>query len=62
MTARISSRELMIVAIALAALLDFSATWLAAHFLLSICPFLIIAGAYQIAARSLRACARSTVR
>jgi hypothetical protein len=29
MTARISSRELMIVAIALAALLDFSANWLA---------------------------------
>ena len=36
MTARIMSRELMIVAIALAALLDFSANWLAAHYLVPI--------------------------
>jgi hypothetical protein len=35
MTARITSRELMIVAIALAALLDFSANCLAAHALVS---------------------------
>ena len=62
MTARITSRELMIVAFALAALLDFSANWLAAHALVSAGPFLIIVGAYLIVARSLLAHARSIVR
>jgi hypothetical protein len=52
----------MIVAIALAALLDFSANWLAAHALVSAGPFLIIVGAYLIVARSLLAHARSIVR
>ena len=44
MTARITSRELMIVAITLAALLDFSANWLAAHYLIPVGPFLIPSG------------------
>jgi uncharacterized PurR-regulated membrane protein YhhQ (DUF165 family) len=44
MTIRITSREIMIVAVALATLLDFSANWLAAHYLLSIGPFIIPAG------------------
>ena len=49
MSNRIASRELMIGAIVLAALLDFFANWLAAHVLLSIGPFLIPGGTFVFA-------------
>ena len=44
MTMRITSRELMIMAIALATLLDFSANRLATHYLVAVGPFLLSDG------------------
>jgi uncharacterized PurR-regulated membrane protein YhhQ (DUF165 family) len=46
---RPSTRDLMIAAIAVAALLDFSANWLAAHVLLQVGPFLIPGGTFVFA-------------
>lgn len=49
MNKRPSTRDLMIGAIAVAALLDFSANWLAAHVLLQVGPFLIPGGTFVFA-------------
>ena len=46
MTTRITSRELIVAAVALAGLLDFAANWLAAHYLLAIGPFLLPSGTF----------------
>ena len=46
MAARITSRQLIVAAVALAGLLDFSANWLAAHYLLAIGPFLLPSGSF----------------
>ena len=46
MATRITSRELIVAAVALAGLLDFSANWLAAHYLLAIGPFLLPSGSF----------------
>lgn len=44
-----TSRQLMVLAIALAGLLDFSANWLAAHVFVSVGPFLIPGGTFVFA-------------
>lgn len=46
---RFPARNLMVAAVALAALLDFSANWLAAHVLLAVGPFLIPGGTFVFA-------------
>jgi uncharacterized PurR-regulated membrane protein YhhQ (DUF165 family) len=46
---RLTTRELMIVAVLLAGLLDFCANWLAAHVLLQVGPFLIPGGTFVFA-------------
>jgi len=46
---RFTQRHIIFAAVALAALLDFSANWLAAHALLTIGPFLIPAGTFLFA-------------